>query len=145
MSLQDHLHPGEQVLSQCQHFYATGQRIIRYEETRRGEVVKSVPYSQLRGIETVKEPRHNLLIMGTLAVPAGLALLYLRIIFFTSILVFLAAAALIYLGGAGKKAYYQIRVDGVPRNELKLWRVDFMQSGSFFATIRQIIGELPES
>lgn len=142
MPLQDHLGPNEQLLSQCEPLYATSTRIIYYRQTNKGEVVHSLPYGRIRRIETVMKPRHRLLIAGTLAVVGGLVLVSLG--FITSVLAFLAAAVLIYLGGKGRLAYYQLHADGVRAEEEKLWRADFWRSATFIATVRQIVGELPE-
>ncbi len=136
--------PGEEILSQFESFYATSRRVIHYRQKSRGEEFRELSYHRLASIETIKTPRHNLMMSGTVIIISAILLTYVGLIFVTSIPVFLIGLFLIIYGGFGKEGYYQLHIYDAARGEERPWRVQYWGSSHFIATLRGIIGELPD-
>ena len=170
MSLQDVLTPGEKVLSECRPFYATSRRILRYDEGQGGGRVEELAYHDLAGVQVIRRPSHPMMIVGTLAVLSALYLATTRFIAVTAFPAALAGGALLFIGARGRLGYYQLHtrkaasaafdetqggwrdlagkameVLGLraPPEEAR-WRLDYSNGGSFIATLRTVVGELPE-
>ena len=170
MSLEDVLGPGEKVISECKPFYATSRRIIRYDERAGRDQVHELEYHELTSVELVRKPNHPLMIMGTLALLAAILLTTTGLIIVTAIPALMAGIMLLVLGARGKLGYYRLNVrepspprpgdpdpgwDGTIRSLLEplglmtptrdaRWCLDYKRGGSFIATIRVIVRELPE-
>ena len=64
----EHLLAREVVLASHGDFYATDQRIIRYEVRRNRERVEAITYEQLDGLVNVVAPRVQTVVLGALVV-----------------------------------------------------------------------------
>ncbi len=144
MGVYDHLMAGEEMLSQFDPFYATSRRVIRYVQKPTREEFLELPYARLTSIETIKTPRHNLMIAGT-AVIIGAVFLFLTLFVVITLLpAIIMGLAMIIYGGMGKEGYVQLHIHGATSGEERPWRVKWQGSGSFIATIRSVIGQMPD-
>ena len=170
MSVQDVLMPGEKILSVCKPLYATSQRIVRYDERMPGGPVDEIAYHQLTGVELMWKPSHPMMIIGTVSIIAAVFLSLTGLIFITSVPALIIGVVLLALGARGGPGYYRLRIsdpsagaymtpDRKQGNTLLMlmeylglrtaveetrWRMDYSKAGSFLATIRNIVGDLPE-
>ncbi len=144
MNIYKQLTAGEQLLSEFKPFYATSRRILRYEEKAGAPAIKELPYYRLDSIEMVRTPRHNLMMTGTAVVIGALLATFMGLIAFTTIPAIVIGLAVLFYGGAGKEGYYQLHIRNADRNEERLWRVKYEGSGTFIATLRSIIGDMPD-
>ena len=144
MSIHDRLMPGEDILSEFKPFYATSRRILRYREKPSGVEFNELTYDRLETIEMVRTPRHNLMISGTLIVIAALTADAIGAIRFTTFPAVIIGIAVVIFGGLGKEGYYQLHIRRADRGEERAWRIKFAGSGSFVATLRSVIGEIPD-
>ena len=169
-SIHSILVPGEKILSECRPFYATSRRIIRYDESSPREQVSEVDYQQITAVEIIRKPSHPTMLLGTLCVLAALFLGTTGFLIVTAVPAAIGGIALVILGARGKLGYYQLHIrkqaapvatdpDGdlgstmvsfvgslglrTPPDQLR-WRLDYYQAGSFIATVRNVLGELPE-
>ncbi len=140
MALENHLLPGETVTSQHGPFYATPQRLLRYVQAPQGEELRELPYTRLIGMELVNAPRHPLMILGTLVTLGGV---YLAMFwgFVLTLVSIPFGLIMVVLGGVGREAYYQLRAQGMSKDEERLWRVDYRRSQHFINTLQTIVGE----
>ena len=140
IGIREQLREGETIISDHQPFYATSQRVIRYEEKDGGEELWELSYARLTSVEVIKLPRHKMMIAGTLMVVGG-AIMAATIQFITSWLaISVGVGALIY-GGIGKEAFYQFHANDMTKEEEARWRLAYWGNGSFIRTIRTVIGE----
>ncbi|MBI2873290.1 MAG: hypothetical protein HYY00_08905 [Chloroflexi bacterium] len=139
MSLEDHLDPGEQIISRCHPFYATSKRVLRYGKKGQMEQVEHLPYARLSSVELVERPSHKVMVTGTLIAILGVVLATMGLV--TSILALVAGVALVAYGGIGRPGYYQFRAHNMSKAEEGRWRMDHRVAPAFIATIRTIIGE----
>ncbi len=170
MSLQDVLIPGEKVLSECKPLYATSRRIIRYDEGPGAEPMAELAYHQISGVQVRQQPSYFMMVFGALCLISALYLTLLGHIFITALPALVIGVVLMFFGAQGKFRYYQLRLRNVPppvttepetnwdttvRPFMEsigvmtpayeaLWRLDYHSGGSFIATIRTVIGHLPE-
>lgn len=170
MSVQDILKPGEKVLSVCKPLYATSQRIVRYDERMPGEQVDEIAYNDLTGVELMWKPSHPMMILGTVCIIAAIFLSLTGLILITSVPALIIGVVLLVLGARGGPGYYRLRTrDSSPHPYLTpdrkqsitlltvmeylglrtsieetRWRMDYSKAGSFLATVRNIVGDLPE-
>ena len=162
--------PGEKILSVCKPLYATSQRIVRYDERTPGRPVDEIAYHQLTGVELVWKPSHPMMIIGTISIISGIFLSWTGLILITSIPAVIVGVVLLALGARGGPGYYRLRIrdssadtymmpDQKQNNTLLTlmeylglrkdveetrWRMDYSKAGGFLATIRNIVGDLPE-
>ena len=158
--------PGEKILSECKPFYATSRRIIRYDERAQGHRIAEIAYDQLTAMELMRKPNHTMMILGTLGILATLFLTATGFIFVATLPALVGGAVLLFVGARGKLGYYQLYIRKTTtgpeanwaigtsafldflglktRTEEALWRLDYLKARSFIATIRNVIGELPE-
>jgi hypothetical protein len=144
VDIQAHLSPSEKILSEFKPFYATSHRIIRVAPGDAGSRTRllEIPYHQLTAVELMRRPNHPMMIIGTIMTAIGL---YLATVpFITSIFAILAGAAVLAIGARGKLGYYQLHASGMPPEAERFWQVDYQRSGSFIATVRSAIGQLPD-
>ena len=170
MSVQDFLKPGEKILSVCKPLYATSQRIVRYDERMPGGPVDEIAYHELTGVELMWKPSHPMMILGTISIISALFLSLTGLILITTVPALIIGVVLLGLGARGGPGYYRLRTrDSSPhpymtpehKQSITLltvmeylglrtavqetrWRMDYSKAGSFLATIRNIVGDLPE-
>ena len=170
MSLQDILTPGEKTLAECDPFYATSRRIIRYEGEDRPDSTHELAYHELAGVEVVRKPNHPMMVAGTLAVISAIFLAFAKILLITPILSLIAGVLLLYFGSRGQPGYYRLILRTPPTATLgtseeqrgptigsllillglkapadeTLWQLDYLKGGSFIETVRTVVGNLPE-
>ena len=169
-SIHSILVPGEKILSECRPFYATSRRIIRYDERSPGDQVSEVDYQQIIAVEIIRKPSHPTMLLGTLCVLGAIFLGTTGIIIVTAVPAAIGGIALLILGARGKLGYYQLHIRKqaapattgsdrdpgstmvsfmesvglrTPPDQLR-WRLDYYHGGSFIATVRNVLGELPE-
>ncbi len=169
-SLEDVLMPGEKILSECKPFYATSRRIIRYDRGMRGTRFESVDYEEIVSLGLVRKPSHPMMILGTLAILAAIFLSAGGFLFFTSILALIVGVGLLILGARGNLGYYRLNLRKPPAllpdppevnwtttmrgfmesaglwesEDQSRWCLDYYRAGSFIATVRIIVRDLPE-
>ena len=162
LPIQSLLQPTEKLLSEFPPFYATSYRVIRLSEaaapTPRRDwwtllswgkpppapppLLLELPYSQITGVERVDEARHPMMAAGTGMIILGLLLLVIP--FVTGVLAIAVGVGLLAAGAKGQLAYYQIQARNLPPEQAQFWRIPYAGSGSFVATVRQVIGQFPE-
>lgn len=144
MDIQAHLSPSEKILSEFKPFYATSHRVIRMTpgDTATGAQLLEIPYHELTSVELMRRPNHPMMMMGTAMIAIGIFLA--TIPFVTSIFAILAGVAVLAIGARGKLGYYQLHARGMPPEAERLWQVDYHRAGSFIATVRSAIGQLPD-
>jgi hypothetical protein len=143
-SIQAHLTPSEKVLSVFGPFYATSYRVLRLDPPNgpsKGHLLE-IPYQQLTSVELMRQPNHPVLALGTVMIILGLLLS--MVLVFSTILVILLGGVFLYLGARGKPGYYQLYAREMPRHAEKYWQVEYHRSGNFIATVRSVIGQMPD-
>ena len=144
MGIYSQLMPGEELLSEFKPFYATSRRIIRCREKSSGLEIVELPYARLDSIEMVRTPQHRLMMSGTVIVIGALAATALGLIRFMTIPAIIVGIGVVIYGGIGQEGYYQLHIRNAARGEEKVWRIKFVGSGSFVATLRSVIGQMPD-
>ena len=107
----------------------------------RGHLLE-IHYNQLTSVDLVRRSNHPVMVMGTIMIVLGLMLTV--ILFFSSIFAILVGAGFLFVGFQGKPGYFQISARDMPQEAQRYWQVDYNRSGSFIATLRSAIGELPD-
>ena len=170
LNLEGVLLPGEKILSECKPFYATSRRIIRYDRGMRRPRVESIDYEEITSLGLVRKLSHPMMILGTLAILAAVFLSAGGFLFFTSILALIVGVGLLMLGARGNLGYYRLNLRKPPgplpdpseatwattmrgfmesvglmaSEDQGKWCLDYYRAGSFIATIRIIVKDLPE-
>ncbi|MBM3943393.1 MAG: hypothetical protein FJ316_10825 [SAR202 cluster bacterium] len=142
LSIQDYLGPAETLLSICQPFYATSQRVIRLEPDAapgRQPQLREIPYHALSEVKLVHRNNHPMMLAGAAITIVGAYLVTFLLI--TGVLAIGLGVALLVYGGKGRPGYYQISGWGLAPQEERWWRVDYARSGSFIATLRNAAGQ----
>jgi hypothetical protein len=143
-NIYDHLEPSEKLISSFGPFHATSYRVLRLDPVNgpsRGHLLE-IPYSQLASVKLVQRPNHPLLIMGTVVIILGLFMT--QALVFSSVLSLIVGGLFIFVGARGKPAYFQIYAHNMPQQAERYWQVRYERSGSFIATVRSVIGEMPD-
>ncbi|MFQ6029857.1 MAG: hypothetical protein ACE5Q6_20465 [Dehalococcoidia bacterium] len=144
LDIQQHLGSSERILSVFRPFYATSHRVLRLDPEdgpSRGYLLE-IHYNQLTSVDLVRRSNHLLMAAGTIMVILGLLLT--TVLFFSSIFAVLVGAGFLFVGFKGKPGYYQISARDLPRQAERYWQVEYNRSGSFIATIRSAIGQMPD-
>jgi hypothetical protein len=144
VDIQPHLSPSEKVLSAFGPFYATSHRVVRLDPKNgpsRGHLLE-IPYHQLTSVELMRRPNHPLMVLGAFIILLGFFLT--GILYFSSIFAILVGGAILFAGARGRPGYYQIYAREMPRHAERYWQVEYNRSGSFIATVRSVIGQMPD-
>jgi hypothetical protein len=144
VDIQPHLAPSEKVLSVFGPFYATSHRVVRLDAKNgpsRGYLLE-IPYHELTSVELMRQPNHPLMVLGAFIILLGFFLT--GILYFSSIFAILVGGAILFGGARGKPGYYQIYAREMPRHAERYWQVEYNRSGSFIATVRSVIGQMPD-
>jgi len=139
MGIREQLREGETLISDHQPFYATSQRVIRYEEKDGIEEFWELSYARLTSVEIIKLPRHKMMIAGALLIIGGAILS--NVGFITSWLAIIAGIGAILFGGIGREAFYQFHANSMTKEETARWRLTYWGNGSFVRTVRTVIGD----
>ncbi|HEU0021624.1 MAG TPA: hypothetical protein VFR55_08135 [Dehalococcoidia bacterium] len=134
----------EKMLSAFGPFYATSYRVLRLDPPRglsRGYLLE-IPYSQLASVELVRRANHQMLALGTAMIILGLFILPIMPI--SAALTLPIGGGILYLGARGKPGYYQLMAHDMPQQAEKYWQVEYNRSGNFIATVRSVIGQMPD-
>ena len=83
-----------------------------------------------------------MLIMGTVSVVVGL--LVTSILVFSPIFAIIVGGLFLFIGAKGKAGYFQIYARDMPKHAEQYWQVAYERSGTFIATVRSVIGEMPD-
>jgi len=134
----------EKVLSVFGPFYATNHRVLRLDPPdclgQRHSL--EIPYSQLVSVEMVHRANHAALALGTAMIILGFFIMpFLPI---SAMLTLPIGSGFLYLGAKGKPGYFQLMTHDMPKPAEKYWQVEYNRSGSFIATVRIIIGQMPD-
>jgi hypothetical protein len=138
------LAPSERIISTFGPFYATNHRVLRLDPVQgpsRGHLLE-IPYSQLDSVEIVRRANHPVLALGTAMIILGLFIM--PVLPVSALLTLPLGGGVLYLGAQGKPSYYQLTARDMPRQAEKYWQVAYHRSGDFIATVRSIIGQMPE-
>ena len=144
VEIQRHLAASERLLSVFRPFYATSFRVLRLDPVdgpSQGNLL-AIPYSEITSVNLVRRSNHVVMGLGTALVILGLILTTL--LFFSSLLAILVGAGFLLVGFNGKPGYYQISARGLPRKAERYWQVNYNRSGTFIATLRSAIGQMPD-
>jgi hypothetical protein len=134
----------EKILSVFGPFYATNHRVLRLDPSQglsRGHLLE-IPYSELASVEIVRRANHPVLALGTAMIILGLFML--PILPVSAVLTLPIGAGILYLGAQGKPGYFQLKARDMPRQAEKYWQVEYHRSGNFIATVRSVIGQMPD-
>jgi len=63
-TVDDHLHENERILAICDRFYATDQRVIRWESRKIGEQVNTLIYDQIDSVIVSHHRRRRMMAFG---------------------------------------------------------------------------------
>ena len=143
-NIYEHLAPSERLLSTFGSFYATNYRVLRMDRPQgpsRGYLLE-IPYNRLLSVDLVRQANHPMLALGT--VMALLGLFIMPVLPVSALLTLPIAGAILFVGARGKPGYFQIAAQDMPKQAEKLWRVEYERSGSFVATLRSAIGQMPD-
>lgn len=144
LNIYNHLASTEKLLSSFGPFHATSSRLLRLDPANgasRGHLLE-IPYSQLVSIKLMRNANHPMLLTGTLIIILGFLLIPFLV--FSSAFIILLGGVFLFLGMKGKAGYFQIYARDMPRQAERYWQVQYERSGSFIATIRSVIGEMPD-
>jgi hypothetical protein len=144
VDIQPHLAQSEKVLSVFGPFYATSHRVIRLDSEKgpsRGHLLE-IPYHQVTSVELMRRANHPVMALGAFIILMGFFLT--GILFFSSIFAILVGGAILFAGARGRPGYYQIYARKMPRHAERYWQVEYNRSGSFIATVRSVIGQMPD-
>ena len=143
-NIYSYLEPSERLLCSFGPFHATSYRVLRLDSETglsRGHLLE-IPYPQLASVKLVQQPNHPILIMGTVVIVLGLLLTPLLV--FSAVFALVVGGLFIFVGARGKPGYFQIYAHDMPQQAERYWQVQYERSGSFIATVRSVIGEMPE-
>lgn len=143
-SIYDALAPREKVISTFGPFCATSFRLLRLDPVHgpsRGHVLE-ILYPDLTAVKMMHRPNHPMLIMGTVIIVLGFLMMVL--VPFSAVLAIIMGGLFLFLGAKGKAGYFQIYARDMPKHAERYWQVAYDRSGSFIATVRSIIGEMPD-
>ena len=143
-SIYDTLAPREKVISTFGPFFATSFRLLRLDPAdgpSRGHVLE-IPYPELTAVKMMHKPNHPMLIMGTVVVVLGFLMMVL--VPFSAVFAIIFGGLFLFLGAKGKAGYFQIYARNMPKHAEQYWQVAYNRSGSFIATVRSVIGEMPD-
>ena len=107
----------------------------------RGHLLE-ISYADLASVDMVRRANHPALALGAALVILGL--LMMPILPISAILTVPLGGAFLYIGARGKPGYFQLQARSMPKQAEKYWRVSYERSGSFIATLRSAIGQMPE-
>jgi hypothetical protein len=62
----------------------------------------------------------------------------------SSIFAIVVGAGFLFVGFKGKPGYFQINARDMPQEAERYWQVDYERSGSFIATLRSVMGDMPD-
>lgn len=139
-----HLASAEEVLSVFGPFFATNQRVLRLDPPNgpsRGHLLE-IPYSQLDSVDMVRRAHHPLMALGTVMIVMGLFMA--PVLPISALFTLPIGGGILYVGAKGKPGYFQLTARDMPKQAEKFWQVQYERSGNFVATIRSIIGQMPE-
>jgi hypothetical protein len=134
----------EKVLSVFGPFYATNHRVLRLDPPNglsQGHLLE-IPYSQLVSVEMVRRANHTVLALGTAMIILGLFIM--PVLPISAVLTLPIGGGVLYLGAKGKPGYFQLMTRDMPKPAEKYWQVEYNRSGSFIATVRSVIGQMPD-
>ena len=134
----------EKVLSVFGPFYATNHRVLRLDPPNclsQGHLLE-IPYSQLVSVEMVRRANHAVLALGTAMIILGLFIM--PVLPISAVLTLPIGGGVLYLGAKGKTGYFQLMAHDMPKPAEKYWQVEYNRSGNFIATVRSIIGQVPD-
>jgi len=143
-SIYDSLAPRETVICTFGPFCATSFRLLRLDSKdgpSRGQILE-IAYPDLTAVKIVHKPNHPMLIMGTVSVVLGLLLT--PILVFSPIFSIIVGGLFLFIGAKGKAGYFQIYARDMPKHAEQYWQVAYERSATFIATVRSIIGEMPD-
>ncbi|MDA0735210.1 MAG: hypothetical protein O2909_07250 [Chloroflexi bacterium] len=143
-NIYSHLASTEKVLSVFGPFYATSHRVLRLDPPNglsRGHLLE-IPYSQLVSVEMVRRANHPVLALGTAMIILGLFIM--PVLPISAVLTLPIGGGILYLGAKGKPGYFQLMAHNMPKEAEKYWQVAYSRSGNFIATVRSVIGQMPE-
>lgn len=144
LAIQQHLVSSERLLSVFQPFYATSHRVLRLDPANgpsQGHLLE-IHYNQLTSVDLMRRANHPMMIMGTVMIVLGLMMTLFYPI--SAVFAILVGAGFLFVGFKGKTGYFQINAREMPREAERYWQVDYKRSGSFIATLRSAIGEMPD-
>ena len=138
-----HLSSSERLLSTFGSFYATNYRLLRLDPPQgpsRGYLLE-IPYHRVVSVDLVRRANHPMLALGTAM--ALLGIFIMPVLPVSALLTIPIAGGILFVGARGKPGYFQIAARDMPKEAEKLWQVEYERSGSFVATIRSAIGQMP--
>lgn len=142
--IQSHLAASENIVSVFGPFYATSHRVLRLDPPNgpsRGHLLE-IPYGQLASVEMVRRANHPVLALGTAMIILGIFILpFLPI---SAVFTLPIGGGVLYLGAKGKPGYFQLMAHDMPKEAEKYWQVEYNRSGNFIATVRSVIGQMPD-
>ena len=134
----------EKVLSVFGPFYATNHRVLRLDPPNglsQGHLLE-IPYSQLVSMEMVRRASHAVLALGATMIILGVFIM--PILPISAVFTLPIGGGILYLGAKGKPGYFQLMTHNMPKPAEKYWQVEYNRSGNFIATLRIIIGQMPD-
>ena len=143
-NIHHHLASSERLLSTFGTFYATNYRVLRLDPPQgpsRGNLLE-IPYARMISIDMVRRANHPIMALGT--VLALLGLFISPVLPVSALLTLPIAGAILFMGARGKPGYFQIAAQDMPKQAEKYWQVKYDGSGSFVATLRSAIGQMPD-
>ena len=143
-NIHSHLASAERLLGTFGSFHATNYRVLRLDPPggpSNGRLLE-ISYHRLISVDLVRRANHPLLLLGT--VMALLGVFIMPVLPVSALLTLPIAGGVLFMGARGKPGYFQLSAQDMPKREEKLWRVEYERSGSFVATLRSSIGQMPE-
>ena len=143
-SIAEYLQPSERVLSVFLPFYATSYRVLRLDPPNgpsRGHLLE-MQYQQLASIDLTRRASHPIMALGAVLIILGF--LTTGILPISAMLIMVMGGVVIFFGARGKPGYYQLYARDMPRQALRYWRVEIVGSANFIATVRAVIGQMPD-
>jgi len=127
------LAPGEQVVARVGPFFATSQRVVRYDEAN--GAFAQVPYARVDSIDLVRPQNQKLILGGGVLIILGL-FLFGAVGLYTGLISIPLGIVLMVMGGrGGKEVFYELRSnDGMPGGQ-EQWRVPYRGSMEFIAVV----------
>jgi uncharacterized membrane protein len=143
MSIEEHLLPGEKLISQHGLLYASSQRIIHYAGKNSAPQIHALPYDRLTGIRIVRRANHKLMMVGTIvSISAAYASTMLSLFF--GIFAIPAGVAMVLLGSVGRDSHYQIEIRDMTEAEEQIWQIKHKYAQHFISTLRTIVPSIEE-
>ena len=143
-NIHHYLATSERLLSSFAPFYATNYRVMRLDPPSgpsRGHLLE-IPYQNLASVDMVRRANHPSLGLGAVMVILGLLMTpFLPI---SALFMLPLGGVFLYIGARGKPGYFQLQAREMPKQAQKYWQVNYERSGSFIATLRSAIGQMPE-